>query len=77
VYFFTQIINRTTRRMDGFDQILNGLIRQEAQASDSKFTEDLTNHLFKFGNFIGSDLAARNIQVILSIGSQNVLPLCN
>jgi peroxidase len=57
-----QIINRTTGSMEGYGLILNGLIRQAAQQSDSMFSEDLTNYLFKLGNFIGSDLAARNIQ---------------
>lgn len=46
----------------GFDLILNGLIHQNAQASNGEIHSDLSNHLFMSPTFIGSDLASRNIQ---------------
>lgn len=46
----------------GYDLILNGLIQQKSQASDGELHSDLRNSLFMSATFIGSDLAARNIQ---------------
>lgn len=58
----TQIIENTHTEASGYDLILNGLIRQESQAYDGIIHQDMTNHLFKTVDFIGSDLAARNVQ---------------
>ncbi len=57
-----RITNENHQGLSGYDLILNGLIRQHSQAYDGEIHTDMTNHLFKTAEFVGSDLAARNIQ---------------
>ncbi|CAL8121178.1 unnamed protein product [Orchesella dallaii] len=54
----------STNGSSGYDLILNGLTRQKSQAFDQEIHKDMSNELFKNDHvkFIGTDLAARNVQ---------------